>query len=449
MDTDLREALRDLTDGIGDARPTPAGSHTLWTAGARRRRGAVLARLTVGLAMLPLVAFALSWLPVVQQPEPAVDDPAGAVPDHFWSPGVWEEGTAEGPPGRLSLVAPAERGTWWLGRREAWYGVTAVGQRYVWLDLPGQPGEEAGEVALSPDGRYVGYWLTGTPRLPEAQSDVVGFAVYDTVTGTVRTREVPTDRGLSPEALTWSPDASRLVAAYGQYRAMLGSASFARVVAWHPGEDTLIPIPGMRRTYGLAPGLGGVVGADDEGGLVVGDPVTGRADRLLLDSPDVPAPRGVADSATPNPTGTRVAMRGELRISSRASTTGMWVVERDGERLVDARLLDRRWQLNRVLGWLDDDRVLAEAHRRGGMGLRYVAYDVRDGLATPMIRHTDPPERWLQAQFAGDLLQRPLAAGQAPPSPAAPHWWLLAVLGLLSVAAGVARWSRRRPTGVL
>lgn len=449
MPTHLRDALRDLTDDVAHRPPAPAGSHALWNAGTRRRRGHALTRVLVGLAVVPLVAFALPWSPTsLGRVEPATDGTAGAVPDHFWSPGAWADGTEAAHPGRLALVATGERGTWWLGRRESWYGVTAVGQRYVWLDLPGQPVNEGGEVALSPDGRHVGYWLAGAPRLTGAQSDVVGFAAYDTVTGEVRTREVGTDRGLAPQALTWSPDSSRLVAHYGQYRKSLGFSTVGRVVSWDPAENTLTPIRGLGRGSGLAPGLGGVVSPDDDGGAMVGDPVSGTTDRLVQDPADDPAPDGIADSVLPNPAGTRVAMRGDLRLGGGVSTTGMWVAEIDGDRLVDARLLDRRWQLNRVLGWLDDDRVLAEAHRRGGYGVRYVAYDVRSGRAEPVIGHTDPSDRWLQATFAHDLLRRPFVAGQEPDAPAAPHWWLLGAVGLLGAAAGVRGWSHRRPVGV-
>lgn len=448
MPTHLRSALRELTDDVAPRPPTPTGSHALWDAGVRRRRGTALARVLVAVAVLPLLAFALSWLSVpLQRVEPAADGGAGAVPDHFWSPGLWADGSEASPPGRLALVAGAERGTWWLGRRESWFGVTAAGQRYVWLDLPGQPAEEGREVALSPDGRHVGYWLAGTPRLAGAQSDVVGFAEYDTVTGEVRTRRVGTDRGLNPRALAWSSGSSRLVGHYGQYRRSPGSSSFGRVVSWDPDRDTLTPIRGLERGSGLAPGLGGVVSPDDDGAMV-GDPVSGTTERLRLDSADDPVPHGVADSVLPNPAGTRVAMRGDLRLGEGVSTTGMWVAELEGNRLVDARLLDRRWQLNRVLGWLDDDRVLAEVHRRGGYGLRYVAYDVRSGRAEPVIGHTDPPDRWLQATFAHDLLRRPLVAGRAPESPAAPHWWLLGAVGLLGAAAGVRGWSHRRPAEV-
>lgn len=449
MSAALRDALRDLTDDVPPVRPTPPASHELWEAGVRRRRGTALTRLLVGLAVIPLVAFTLPWLPAsVSQPEPTADGTAGAVPDHFWSPGVWADGTEGSPPGRLALVAPAERGTWWLGRQEAWYGVTAVGQGYVWLDLPGQPAEEGRDVALSPDGRFVAYWLAGTPRLEDAQSDVVGFAVYDTVTGEVRVRQVRTDRGLAPRALAWSPDSRRLVAHYGQYRKMRGLASFGQVVSWDPERGTLIAIRGLQRGFGLAPGLGGVVTSDGDGGLLVGDPASGTTRRLRLVGADDLRSGGVPDSILSSPSGSRVAMRGELRIREGITTTGMWVAERDGERLVDARLLDRRWQLNRVLGWLDEDRVLAEAHRRGGYGLRYVAYDVRTGRADPVIGHSDPEGRWLQAHFATDLLQRPFVAGQAPETPAAPHWWLVGVLGLGGAAVAVRRWSHRRPTGV-
>ena len=91
-------------------------------------------------------------------------------------------------------------------------GATTSGQGFLVWEVDKQcqvTGAMGFGIKRSPDGRFVGYWLGGTPRLPGAQSDVVGFAAYDTVTGTVRTREVPTDRGLAPEALAWSPDSRR------------------------------------------------------------------------------------------------------------------------------------------------------------------------------------------------------------------------------------------------
>lgn len=72
----------------------------------------------------------------------------------------------------------------------------AVDQTYRWLDLPGMSGEYPADVALSPDGRRLAYFLAGEPESAFRQSDVVGYAVYDTVTGEVARHQVPTEHGL-------------------------------------------------------------------------------------------------------------------------------------------------------------------------------------------------------------------------------------------------------------
>lgn len=452
MSPDLREALHRLVDDVEAGAPRPDRAEALWAAGRRLRRSrrAVAVLVTAAaVTALPALAPALDTA-LDATPRPAAfDEDALAVPDHFWPPSRWADGTEDAPPGPLALVASAERGTWWLGSQEAWFGVAAADRAHVWLDLPAQAREGGGEIALSPDGRKVGYWLAGEPRRDDAQSDVVGFAVYDTVTGDVARRSVPTARGLAAEQLVWSPDSRRLVASFGQYRAMLGSSSIETPLAWDPESGAVARLDALRTVWDVGRGLGGLVARGDDGGAVVVDPATGASRRLRLaaDREGTPSDDGVGDQLLANPARTRLAMRGDLETASGVSTYGLWVADVAGERLADPRLLGRRWQLNEVLGWLDDRRVLAEAHPRGGLGLRYVAYDTDTGDVEVVIRHTDPPDRWLQADFAADLLARPLVPGTPPERHRSPAWWLAGGAVLLGVAAALGRRGRRRPAG--
>lgn len=369
------------------------------------------------------------------------------MPDHVWAPSQWAATVGEGDrPGPLALIAESSRRTPWLGTTSPqWYAVSAVDQSYTWLELPGREQTDGAEVVLSPDGRMVGYFLAGDPARDDAQSDVVGYAVYDAVTGQVHQRRVPTERGLAPFALTWSPDSRRLVVSYGQYRRQLGSAAWGDTVAWDPRNGNVTDLDVRNLDTGTGSGLGGVTTSVDDGsGVLVIDPDTGRTHLLRLATDPDDRNGSYFDYAFVNPAGTMIAARGELPTGPRSSTTGLRAGDLDGDRIPELRLLSKRWQVNRVLGWMDDNTVLTEAHPRGGDGLRYVAHDVRSGESRPVIGHTDPPHRWLQPFFAQDLLRRPFVEGAPPPSPWHPWWGWAVALPILLLGAFLVRRTRGR-----
>lgn len=459
MTDQLREALHDLADHAEVPRGSGPPARDLWTRGRRARRRRVAASVLVAGAVLGLVG---AVVPLVGEqlrttPVPASYDEADlAVPDHIWAPSSWAPEVSEGDRlGPLALVAAAERRAPWLVTADdEWYGVSAADQSYVWLVLPGRD-RDAGEVALSPDGRRVGYFLAGEVPGPRAQSATVGYAVYDTVTGRVSRRTVETERGLAPQGLAWSPDSRRLVASYGQYRRQTGSSAPGVADSWNPATDTVVRLAAgsFWTVAGLAPD--GVTTWSDGRRPMIVDPHTGTV-RTLSISPAQRASIGrglVPDHTYVNPSGAAIVLRGALPLGPRSSTSGLHAgrITVDGA-VTDLRLLGERWQLNRVLGWTGEHKVLAEAHPRGDYGLRYVTYDVRTGDVSVAIRHTDPPDRWIQALFAQDLLLRPLTDGSAPVS----HWhpWsgagvVLAPAAVLLALVAVRRTRSRREERVL
>lgn len=140
---------------------------------------------------------------------PAEDDGRTFMPDRFFRPPSTLDGTDEvGPIGRVIAVMQGEGGL---------VGVSAVTGEYRYLDLPGLLPYG---YALAPDGRHLAYWITGKilgePYANDGDTDEpptdpdplpVGYAVYDTVTGKVSTRELfETQHGLHTYDMTWADD---------------------------------------------------------------------------------------------------------------------------------------------------------------------------------------------------------------------------------------------------
>ncbi len=393
MTHQLREAFRDLAesaDHVSEPTGAPAGTHDLWRRGRRARRRRVASSVLVAGAVLALLG---AVLPVVggqlrTTPAPAsYDEKDLAVPDQIWAPSSWAPtADAEDPPGPLAMVASApRRGLWPFSREHQWFGVSAVDQSYSWLDLPGQAAsEEAQAISLSPDGRELAYFLGGSPPGPrkevsrpdmarEPQSDVVGVAVLDLVSGEVARHRVPTRFGLSvtvvDSGLAWSADSAWLVVTYSQYGRTLGSSSFPLTEAWSPDDGAVRTLLEPRwEVERLAPGPAGtVVGWR----LDTQDQLTFIS---LSTAEQVTRPVRLPPSHTSpgppvfNPSGTRVVIE-----SGRKEKGGTWPaayaapVSSEHE-VGELTMLDKRWMPQAVLGWLDDTRVLVQAHRRNDKG---------------------------------------------------------------------------------
>jgi hypothetical protein len=458
MTDQLREAFRDLaetTDEVAGTLPAP-GAHDLWTRGRRARRRRIASSVLVAGATLALVA---AVVPTVTEqlrstPAPASHDEADlAVPDRIWTPSSWApEAGADDPPGPLALTGLApRRSPWVVTRSEAWFGVSAVDQTYRWLDLPGQAAsEEAQAVSLSPDGNRLAYALGGEPSQPDPQSDVVGFAVLDLVTGEVTERVHETRFGLRSEHLVWSGDSRWLVTAPAQYRKMRGSSDFAEFEAWNPSTGAVTALEGLDDWEHMGSAPTGVA-TWLEGMLLEVDPATGDVQRHEVDwwwEDD-----GVSTSPFYNAERSFVAWRDGRRVEKGPMKGGtlpaMYAasVTPDGE-LGRPFLVGGPARPHAVLGWADRRTVLVDAQRRDRRGEMeepprwIVAVDVPTGEVRPGI---DRPGTWdelREIQLATALLGRPLVEGDRP------AWYppvgATAVVGTLVLALTVARVRRAR-----
>lgn len=473
MTHQLREAFRDLAESADHVSPlvgAPAGTHDLWRRGRRARRRRVASSVLVTGAVMALLG---AVLPVVggqlrATPAPAsYDETALAVPDQIWAPSSWAPtADAENPPGPLAMVASApRRGLWPFSREHQWFGVSAVDQSYSWLDLPGQATSEGAQaISLSPDGRQVAYFLGGSPPGPrtevsdpwtasEPQSDVVGFAVLDLVSGEVARHRVPTRFGLSVTAtgvdsgLVWSQDSAWLVANYGQYMRTPGGSRFPLTEAWRPADGavrTLLESPSQVESLAAGPG-GTVVGWHDHRDELLSVSL-GTSERRVN---PVPLPPADMSPGAPsfNSGGTRMAFVG-ARKEGVANWPAAFAGPVSSDREVgELTMLDKGWMPQEVLGWLDDTRVLVQGHRRNDTvvqpPLRVLAWDVTDGTTSAGIVRPSSSEELDRIEIATELLGQPLRAAERP-GIGLPPWPVAAAIGLLLSGIAVALLQRAR-----
>jgi hypothetical protein len=457
MTDQLREAFHDLAEttheGAGSL-PAP-GAHDLWTRGRRARRRQITSSVVVAGAVLALVG---AVAPTVTEqlgttPLPASYDEADlAVPDRIWTPSSWApEAGADNPPGPLALIGLASRRSPWLATRSgAWFGVSAVDQTYRWLDLPGQAtSEDAQAISLSPDGTRLAYALGGEPSEPDPQSDVVGFAVLDLVTGEVTERVHETRFGLrSDERLVWSGDSQWLMIGWAQYRKMRGLRDIAEFEAWNPSTGALTPLGRLDAYQGMGSSPTGVA-AWLEHSLLEVDPATGDMRRHEVDwwwEDDV-------DSDAPfyNPDGSFVAWRDGRRWEKGPRKGGTFpavyaaTVTHGGE-LGRPLRLDNTLYVNAVLGWTASRTLLVEAwwpdrpEEMEEPPRRIVAVDVPTGEVRPGIQRPGTYDELRETQLATALLIRPLVQADRPGRH--PPLGATAAVGVLALALAIA-WVRR------
>lgn len=413
-------------------------------------------------AVLPVVGGQLRTTPAPA----SYDETDLAVPDQIWAPSSWAPtADAEDPPGPLAMVANApRRGLWPFSREHQWFGVSAVDQSYSWLDLPGQAtSEEAREISLSPDGRALAYFLGGSPPGPrkevsepgmarEPQSDVVGVAVLDLVSGEVARHRVPTRFGLSVDdsGLVWSQDSAWLVVTYGQYGRMVGGSSSPLTEAWRPDDGTVRTLLEPRwEVERLAPGPAGtVVGwrLDTQDRLTfISLSTAAQVTRPVRLPPSDTSPGAPVFS----PSGRRVVVESGRKGKNLGTYPAAYAAAVSSEHEVgELTMLDKRWMPQAVLGWLDDTRVLVQAHRRNYQGvqppLRILAWDVEDGTTEPGIARPSSYEELGSIEIATGLLGQPLRAAERP-GLGLPPWPVVVAIGLL--LSGVAGVLLRRARG--
>jgi hypothetical protein len=466
MTDQLRLAFHDLaetTDHAAGSLPAP-GAHDLWTRGRRARRRRVASSVLVAGAML---ALAGTVVPAVTDQLATTSTPASydeadlAVPDRLWTPSTFAPtATGDHPPGPLAVVGSAERRDGiFVTTTPTWFGVSAVDQAYRWLDLPGMSSEYPAEVSLSPDGRRLAYFVSGDPEASFRQSDVVGYAVYDTVTGDVVLRHVETDHGLSISdgGLVWSSDSSTLVAKYGQWLRRPSTSTFELVEAWVPGEQE-VQILQPAESGGLED-----VGPGPEGTMVAWRGRTlSEMVRISLSTGESEATRvrrgpGISVPGPPlyNPAGDRIAFRDDRAMRGDGWIAALHTAEVAADGAVgQVRELAPAWVPGHLLGWTDDRTLLARGSerlpRRGPVD-RIIRYDVVAGTASTGIGLPPRKAQLGEVRVAADLLLQPLVGGREPER-LRDFWWARAAGAGLMLGFGLValrRVRRRREERVL
>lgn len=442
--TDLRTAFQELVERD----PVPAPPPDLWRRGRQRQRrgraaGAVGAFAAAVVAVLVLLSVDTSL--VSPAPPVPADVPSSRlhIPHRIYLPDPWM-GDSQAPPGPLAVLGTADRGSWW-GSRMGCFGVSAVDGSYHWVDLPRMARSVV--PVLSPDGTRIGYGLRGAPS-GTAYSHVVGFAIYDTVSGHLRTWRIPTRHGLQIDAYYqegWTADSAWFAASFGQWMTR-NSSNYQRIVAFPSagGPARTVQDPGsLADSFGTAgsssltwiggPNLKKVFVAD----LGLGTRTSFRLARSANGGPWF-SPNGARfvliaqGPAGPNATTNRLFVGGGgIRPDVPAST----------------RLLTARLQPSRVLGWLDDHSFLVDAYVARGNGTYLVTVDADTGEFHRAV-HVARSRFWLSpVQIASDLLHHRFVPGTPPPEGLDPRLPAGGAVAAVLLLAAFGAWFWRRSVG--
>lgn len=445
MSADLHERLVDLATHQPPASP-PAD---LWARGVRRRRVVAAGRVAVAIVLACLVGLG-GWTWHQSRPiQPADTHGAGRLPDQFfhnlspWTPAF------NGPPGPLVAVFPNQRETLWHSTTGI-IGVTASSSTYGFVGLPDDAvttlANSNVSMALSPNGRSLAFWVSGTPEgTPNTELEgvtVTGVATYDTVTGRLRESRIPTRHGVDPTTLLWTDD-STLVLSYYQAlgddgSANAGAARFGAAATWDVTDAR--PTPVTDHTFaaeldsGFTRATSGrvILQALHPRRWMTGDPsdpgsvTTLRTDRkadLLVLSPDHRRAVGVLTGGGED---------GPLAVTRVPRRSG-------GTTTLRPLPFGERWV--RPLAWLDDDhvavsrKVLVHDPVNGDyVGSRVDSVDLRTGSTHPLLSGvgfsgSSDADPWI----AEDFLGAPGVQAERPPSPLDLRAWTIG----LSLAAGL------------
>jgi hypothetical protein len=424
--------------------PAPVSAGDLWSRGRRYHRlRAGGSTVIVVAAVLALVAVVgTSWMRASYDVQPAGPRGTLGLPDRLWNPSPWLPGTDEtGPLGPLSAVVGAEHRSWTGSPTGGLVGVSSTG-KYAFLDLPDLATTAQDNVALSPDGRYVGYWLTGdttgTPNRFSTFVPVVGFAVYDTTTGEVRRHEVPTEHGLSTTTLVWAGQV--LWAGFAQWSegtqpdASHSASGPPRSLTWDLATDEMQEMP--QRTPSA-------YGATSWGDSLV---VSARRTVSLVDEAGTSIDLGRLDTRVQvtvalDPSGNRVAVLKDTDATGIESTRPKPLLVADtGTHGVMTTTRVPGFLGNVVMGWRDEGHVVV---LRYGADAGYYSVDVTTGASEKIL---EPPRvNWEPGTLlAQDAWQAPTFEAPEPPNPIDPRIAWGGGIGVVVAGGGLLLLWRRR-----
>lgn len=430
----------------------------LWARGTRlqRRRRAGGAALV---AVLALAIGSLTTLVVdsVSYSVPVADarSPLG-LPSAIHQIGEWAPGTDEtGPIGPLVAVMGGYRRPTWGEPTFSPAGVSAAGG-YAFLDLPDLAytkgdlgGIDGGPVALSPDGRWVAYYVTGTTTAEPYPGDgdpIVGVALYDTVTGEVRQRRIATERGLAiEEGLTWVGDV--VLVEYAQitdFEVTSNGGGYGAidpaVLRWDAvSEDLDVAAPHQDYpSFGYQSTAAGdrlVVWTGGRGySLMASDGRTDQLGRLDVRFDTAvfvnPGLTRVATTEDPDGPGFAGSAPSPIVIAEVAGPDAGTTSDLAGQ------------GIGGVVGWRDDRHVIVAEQVESSAGQRYVSVDVESGAREQLLEMRSGATE-IQTQIATDALSGPVFDVAEPDFPGNPRTpWAVGAAVVLLLAGNLA-WRRR------
>jgi hypothetical protein len=455
MAADLRDRLTDLA-GLT---PTGAPPPDLWARGVRRRRAGQAGTAALVAAVVLIVGLG-SW--TIRSGEhriqPADTRGTAHLPDRIYQPSPWLP-TFEGPPGQLVALLPAEHKTI-LHTTQGLVGVTADSGTYGFLDLPANAVADADRVdappALSPDGRHVAFWTTGTPSgTPNTHllgMTITGVGVYDVVTGAVQESPLATVHGLDPGLLAWS-DSGTLVLGLGQ--ASAGDEDENSCCAGHwqglatwTVDDPAGPVqltgdlPPFVDHYGTSAGGGSLLSSSSGQRIDLIDPSPPGSDQVYRLS-------RASEYAVLAPSRQRVCVvvgpgSGRLMVGR--------LPRPEGQRtpVVALRQVSSTLGFVRPVAWQDNEHVVV-MHRietRYRVVYRLDLVDVRTGGARALVRSGDAghPAVGDGTTLARDLLGATVVHASPPPTPWDRREVAIGLVVVLSIVGGLLllTWGVRR-----
>ncbi len=410
----------------------------LWTRGRRRQR-----RHQVGVAALTMVVLllvgSLATL-VVDQTRgrvlPADTEQVLGLPDRLHTPSPWLDDTSTtGPLGRLVAVVGAERRTVFQGASHGLVGVSATGE-YAFLDLPDRAATDDFDLklVLSADGRFVAYPTTdGQPVVSptpgvEAQR-VTGVAVYDSTTGEVQRRELPSEKGRTVDGLAWVGHSLYVDFFAVESRDADGlSARQVDPFRWDLTTGSVADVDGdlVSRVSRGTP-------AGDRVVLLRGRQVV-TVDPLGRERPVVELDRGLRGRAALSPDGSRVAVKDD---DGGGASRQVWWAEVAGPDAGRTRAVPGE-PGDELVGWRDESHVALRSYQE------YVAVDLLAGdpervLVLPEVR-VDPG-----TVVAADALRGPGFSAAEPDRPVSPLLLLWLGVGVAAtLVAALVLWRLRR-----
>lgn len=354
-------------------------------------------------------------------------------------PGAWSDDVNA--PGPIAAVGVAQRMIP-VGINEeredlGYFATSALDGSSAWLELPGFDQDRAGleHVALSPDGRWLGWVRAGRRSLIE------GWSVLDTTTGEIRQLQVEGhDRVRSAGAdLAFSGDSRHLLTSFETTDQPKRGDRGHQFVAWNveDGTPTVLEEPGFYWLPSLGHADEGVVWSRKRD-VFRHDPRTGRRRAVTLPR-DVLMASWAPDDAAFAYIGRDDRVKGErwpderLYVGATPSTA---------DRVID---LPETSPIGESLTWSDPTHVVVGNYRRA----MYVV-DITDG-SFETIDMAGAGDQWNTPHLATDLWSKPLRAPVDPTrtnDPRRPWRWagLCLFVALLGGGASLLRRADRSGT---